>query len=78
MDNKTLTVVAWDTGDWVAIYIDGTLVEEGQVIDAVDLVSIINRHLPIGTLSVKRLLNDDTYHSSAEDHLTDYADGELV
>jgi len=77
VDNKTLTVVAWDTGDWMAVYIDGMLVDEGHRVDALDLVYIINERLPIGKLEAKRLVNCDKY-AQAEKYITNYYDGELV
>ena len=40
--DKDIVFAHWDTGDWVALYIDDKLVREGHSISNDDLVSALN------------------------------------
>jgi hypothetical protein len=81
---KRITVVKWDTGDWVALYVDNNFYEEGHSLDEFHWVKAINEHGPIAsavelTLTAEKSdteTYDDAY-TSAPTYLNDFSESDF-
>ena len=64
---RNITIVDWEDGDWIALYVDGKLVHDGHSISGTDML----RYLDIDFEDVDVPDHEDAFMLCGVEHLND-------